>query len=94
MKIGVWQLWSSSNKIHFEDVLPLMNQCLVIYLFIIYLFLFQETVSISSLEFETALYPLILESSGAHEPQYRTRQYDINNYNIIYEHNQDYFRKS
>ena len=82
-----------------------MNQCLVIYLFIylfiylqylftIYLFLFQETVSISSLEFETALYPLTLESSGAHEPQYQTRQYDINNYNIIYEHNQDYFRKS
>ena len=49
------------------------------YLFITYLFLFQETVSISSLEFETALYPLTLESSGAYEPQYRTRQYDINN---------------
>ena len=67
-----------------------MNCCLLIYLFIYlfiylqylfitYLFLFQETVSISSLEFETASYPLILESSGAHAPQYRTRQYDINN---------------
>ena len=82
-----------------------MNCCLLIYLFIylfiylqylliVYLFLFQETVSISSQEFETALYPLTLESSGAHEPQYRTRQYDINNDNIIYEHDQDYFRKS
>ena len=49
------------------------------YLFITYLFLFQETVSISSLEFGTALYPLTLESSGAYEPQYRTQQYDINN---------------
>ena len=60
-----------------------MNCCLLIYLFAVfiltYLFLFQETVSISSLEFETALYPLTLESSGAYEPQYRTRQYDINN---------------
>ena len=67
-----------------------MNCCLLIYLFIYlfiylqylfitYLFLFRETVSISSLEFETALYPLTLESSRAYAPQYRTRQYDINN---------------
>ena len=62
-----------------NELLPTYLFIYLQYLFITYLFLFQETVSISSLEFETALYPLILESSGAHAPQYRTRQYDINN---------------
>ena len=82
------------------SLLKLPNELLSIYLFIYlfiylqylfrtYLFLFQETVSISSLEFETALYPLILESSGAYEPQYRKGNM-TSIINIIYEHNYFY----